>query len=138
MANMFHASEAASLGLHAAALLARSPERLVPVKELARVLEASAAHLAKVLQALERAGLVKAVRGPSGGFQLARPAARVSLKQVYEAVEGPFGDGRCLFGVRACRGDGCPLGGFTRSLSARIVDRLGRTRLSDVKVKLGR
>ena len=41
MANMFHASEAASLGLHAAALLARSPERLVPVKELARVLEAS-------------------------------------------------------------------------------------------------
>ncbi len=137
MANPFHVSEAASLGLHAALLLARTPDRRLPVRELAGTLKVSAAHLAKVLQALERAGLVEATRGPAGGFRLTRPAARVSLRQVYEAIEGPLTNGRCMFGVPACDGNGCPLGAFTRSLTKRVVDKLSRTRLADVKVKLG-
>ncbi|MFO7675512.1 MAG: Rrf2 family transcriptional regulator [bacterium] len=137
MADLFHVSEAAALGLHAALLLAREPTDVVPVRALAGRLAVSRAHLAKVLQSLERAGIVAGVRGPTGGYRLARPPRRVTLRQVYEAVEGPHETGRCMFAVPACGGNGCPLGGFTRSLADKVVARLDRTRLSDVMIRLG-
>ncbi|HDQ99910.1 MAG TPA: Rrf2 family transcriptional regulator [candidate division WOR-3 bacterium] len=136
MAQLFQVSEAASLALHAGLLLARAGDAPVPVSELARRLKVSRAHLAKVLQALERAGLVQGTRGPAGGYRLARPANKTTLRQVYEAVAGPLANGRCVFGVPACDGNGCPLGGFTRGLAGRVITKLDRTRLSDVKVRL--
>jgi Rrf2 family protein len=45
--------------------------------------------LLKVLVALGRARLVLSLRGPFGGYRLARPAKDISLLDVVEAVEGP-------------------------------------------------
>jgi Rrf2 family protein len=45
--------------------------------------------LLKVLHPLARAGILEAVRGPHGGYRLARPAGRITLLDVVEAVEGP-------------------------------------------------
>ncbi len=42
----------------------------------------------RVLADLRRAGLVEARRGAGGGVSLARPAARISLRRVWEALEG--------------------------------------------------
>jgi len=46
--------------------------------------------LAKIFQALAKAGLVKSHRGAKGGFSLARPAKEITVKDVIEAVEGPI------------------------------------------------
>ncbi|MFM7323790.1 MAG: RrF2 family transcriptional regulator, partial [Nodosilinea sp.] len=40
----------------------------------------------KLLIDLRRAGLVTSVRGPQGGYRLARPAEQISLGQILEAV----------------------------------------------------
>lgn len=44
--------------------------------------------LEQILIQLKKAGLVKSVRGASGGYLLARPPSSVTLKDVVEAVEG--------------------------------------------------
>jgi Rrf2 family protein len=46
-------------------------------------------YLRKVLQRLARARLVRSTRGRGGGFGLARPASKITLLQVVEAIEGP-------------------------------------------------
>ncbi len=45
-----------------------------------------AAYLEKLLIEMRRAGLVRSFRGSQGGYQLARPANRISLGQILEAV----------------------------------------------------
>jgi Rrf2 family protein len=44
----------------------------------------------KILTLLVRAGIVLAGRGARGGFCLARPADRITLLAVVEAVDGPI------------------------------------------------
>jgi len=131
MAGVVKVSDAASLALHASAYLAAREGERVATSRIAEALTVSAAHLAKVLGRLERAGLVRGRRGPGGGFELARSPDRVTLRQVYEAVEGPITSDRCLLGEPVCRG-GCMLGGLLRSVDDEIRSRLGAVRLSDV------
>jgi Rrf2 family protein len=47
-------------------------------------------YLLKLLTLLVRAGILSAGRGPAGGYRLARPAGRISLLDVVQAVEGPL------------------------------------------------
>jgi len=50
----------------------------------------SEAYLDQLLTLLRRAGLVRSVRGPRGGHELARPAADMSMLEVLSALEGSF------------------------------------------------
>jgi Rrf2 family protein len=60
----------------------------VPVARLAELHDVSATYLAKQMQSLSRAGIVRSVQGQAGGYALARPAEEVSVLDVVEAVEG--------------------------------------------------
>jgi Rrf2 family protein len=135
--NLFHVSEAANLALHAMALLAGTGERLIRTQDIAHRLKASTHHLAKVMAALERAGLVQGVRGPSGGYRLARVAERVALKEIFEAIEGPVRVGKCMFGMPVCGGRDCILGGFFKDVNQQVADKLTGTRLSEIVLKMG-
>ena len=119
MAGIINISEAANIGMHACMVLARSgPERKLRTRRIAETLGVSAAHLSKVLQRLGRAGLVEATRGPRGGNRLARPAAAISLLDIYEALEGPLVDGDCLLPRPICGGGACCLlGGLLRDMN---------------------
>ena len=138
MSNLFRTSDAASLALHAGMLMAETPGTRRSTSEMAGVLKVSAAHLAKVLQRLEQAGIVMGTRGPSGGYVLARPAKKIALIELYRAVEGKPEDERCPFGVPACDGDACPLGRYFDRLNRQATAKLVRTRLADVHPRLGR
>jgi Rrf2 family protein len=46
-------------------------------------------YLRKSLKPLALAGVLLSSRGPNGGYRLARPAQRISLLEVVEAVDGP-------------------------------------------------
>ncbi|MFA6319131.1 MAG: Rrf2 family transcriptional regulator, partial [Elusimicrobiota bacterium] len=72
MPSILNISEAAAIGVHAMMLIAGRPSRLSSVHELAGELKVSAAHLQKVLQRLVHAGLARSMRGPGGGYALAR------------------------------------------------------------------
>lgn len=61
----------------------------VPATRLAELHDVSASYLAKQLQALSRAGLVRSVQGKAGGYVLTREPASITLLDVVEAVDGP-------------------------------------------------
>lgn len=59
-------------------------------------------YLEKVIRDLMRGGLVRARRGPGGGYQLARPPEEISFRDVIEAVEGPIKLNLCVEGGTRC------------------------------------
>ena len=132
MSSMLKISEAASLALHSTVLLAANPDEMLPTREIASRLHVSEAHLSKVLQRLSRAGLVRSVRGPKGGFRLAKPADEIVLLHVYEAVEGVLAPNKCLFEAPICDGDECILGGLLEIVDRQVRDHLAKTKLSEL------
>lgn len=129
MAHPVHVSEAASLGIHAMALLASDEPVTVSARAIANRLDASEAHLAKVLQRLTKAGLLRSMRGPSGGFVLRRNPSEISLLEIYEAIEGPMGKNICLFERPICDGKQCIFGGLLSTISKQVRDYLASTTL---------
>ena len=82
-------SEGVEWAIHSLSLLASVPEgRSMPGAALAEFFDIPQTYLAEHLQHLSRAGLVQAVRGPGGGYQLAKPATKISLLDVVFAIEG--------------------------------------------------
>jgi Rrf2 family protein len=76
--------------LHCCVVLT-SVEEPVPAARLAELHEVSPSYLAKQLQALARAGLVRSVEGKAGGYVLTRKPASITVLDVVEAVDGPGG-----------------------------------------------
>ncbi len=124
--------EAASLGIHAAVILAGERNGLVSARALAERLSASEAHLAKVMQRLVHTGIVHSARGPKGGFALARPASEVTLLAIYEAIEGAVQPARCVFGSPVCGRRSCVFRGVTEELDARLRAYLAGATLGDL------
>jgi Rrf2 family iron-sulfur cluster assembly transcriptional regulator len=87
-------------------LAQRSAGQTVMLAELAASIEAPPAFMAKIFQAFAKQGIVRSFRGAKGGFLLARPASRITLREIVEAVEGPIVPNRCLAGEGACGRDG--------------------------------
>lgn len=54
------------------------------------------AQAAKIVQRLVRGGIARTIRGAGGGVRLARPADRITLRQIVEAIEGPLAVSRCI------------------------------------------
>jgi Rrf2 family protein len=71
--------------------LAQQEEGKISVlSTIARAQEIPPLFLAKVFQALTKAGVVKSRRGVRGGFSLGRAASEITIKEVIEAIEGPI------------------------------------------------
>ncbi len=82
--------------------LADNPEGVARGSEIARAEHIPKYYLEKVIRDLMRGGLVRARRGPGGGYQLARPPESISFRDVIEAVEGPIALNLCVEGAPQC------------------------------------
>ena len=69
--------------------LARAPgdDGQSSLAEIARRQDISLSYLEQLFVRLRRAGLVSSVRGPGGGYRLARPPAGISVADVLGAVD---------------------------------------------------
>ena len=61
--------------------------------EIAEKFELPPAYSAKIMSQLAKTNIFRSDRGPMGGFTLARPANKITLLEIFEAVNGPLGDG---------------------------------------------
>ncbi|MBM6404759.1 Rrf2 family transcriptional regulator [Phycicoccus sp. CSK15P-2] len=68
----------------------------VSVDALATAQELPRRFLEAVVADLRSAGLVESTRGARGGYTLSRPAAEVSVGEVFRAVSGPLAEVRGL------------------------------------------
>lgn len=67
--------------------LTAAPERQLAVAEIGEKYNVSSHHLAKVMQVLARAGLVRSLRGAKGGYQFSGNARRTTLLDVIQLFE---------------------------------------------------
>lgn len=86
-------------------LAAQPLDRVVPRTEIQEHQNIPPHFLSKILRALVGAGFLESVSGARGGFRLGRPAREISIRAVYESVEGRLslidcvdrGEGFCCF-----------------------------------------
>lgn len=83
-------SRTACYAIRAITYIAREGEEAPIVgHEAAKDLQLSGSFLLRILVAMSRAGLLRSIKGPNGGYRLARSVDKISLLDVVEAVEGP-------------------------------------------------
>lgn len=110
-------------------------EGLVSLSEISRRQDISLPYLEQLFVKLRRAGLVESVRGPGGGYRLARPAAEIRVVDVLAAVDETVSAMHTGAGV-----SGGLSGSRAQSLTNRLWEGLSahvyvflhQTRLSDV------
>jgi len=89
-------SDGVEWGVHVCTLLASLPDDdALPAAKLAEYHGVPAAYLAKHLQALAGAGVLRTVKGARGGYRLARPPAAITVLEVVEAIDGEESAFRC-------------------------------------------
>ena len=72
--------------LHILTHLAVTPERPLTSDELAGCLQTHPVVIRRALAGLREAGIVTSTKGHGGGWSLARPAAAITLGEVYDAL----------------------------------------------------
>jgi Rrf2 family iron-sulfur cluster assembly transcriptional regulator len=76
-------------------LAGQSARPAVSLAEIAERQELSLAYLEQLFARLRRRGLVVSIRGPGGGYRLAKPADATSVAEVVTAVDEPLRATRC-------------------------------------------
>ena len=116
--------------------LALAPENeLLSLSEISKRQDISLPYLEQLFVKLRRAGLVESVRGPGGGYRLARPASQVRISEILGAVDETVSAMHTGAGA-----SGAVSGSKAQSLSNRLWEGLSahvyvflhQTRLSDV------
>ncbi len=93
---MIRLSQMADYAVVLAGALAERAGEQMNAARLAQVTGVPQPTVAKLLNALARAGVLVSRRGAGGGFALARPAAAVTLREIIEAADGPIALVSCL------------------------------------------
>lgn len=89
--------------------------------------------LAKIFQALAKAGVVKSHRGAKGGFSLARPASEITVRDVIEAVEGPLYLNTCVIAPGECdRDELCPIHGVWGEAQEKLMSVLAQSNFEEL------
>lgn len=113
--------------------LSKTTQRM-DAKTISESTEVSLRFALKILRKLVGDGIVKSYKGSKGGYVLARPAGEITLRQVIEAVEGPYRISRCLSEGHVCtRSSGCCCR-FQRvfdEISVSVRDRLDQVTFAD-------
>ncbi|QKJ65595.1 Fe-S cluster assembly transcriptional regulator IscR [Deefgea piscis] len=92
----------------------------------------SLSYLEQLFGKLRRRELVESVRGPGGGYCLARPAAKINVAEIIQAVDEPIDATQCG-GKENCRDEGrCMTHDLWSDLSSTIYDYLSGVTLGDL------
>lgn len=110
--------------------------RAVSLAAIAERQQISLAYLEQLFAQLRRGGLVKSVRGPGGGYQLAKGAGETRIAEIVLAVDEPIRVTRCTGEQHAsgcmASGEQCLTHGLWAALGRHIEDYLSQVSLDDV------
>ncbi len=114
-------------------MAAREAGTLVKTEDLAKAQGIPPQFLVDILSDLRTAHLVRSRRGRDGGYELARPAAQISLADVLRCIDGPLASVHDTgLGDLPYSGATTPLTDVWRALRASMRAVLEATSLADV------
>lgn len=82
--------------------MARCQAETISVSELVSALKIPRAFLRRIMQSLNKEGLIESFKGKGGGFRLALPLKKIFLIDLMEKLQGPVKLNECLFKKRIC------------------------------------
>ena len=116
-------------------LAMRNGEGPVTLADISGRQKISLSYLEQLFGKLRRKGLVSSVRGPGGGYNLARPTPEVSVADIIVAVDEPIDATQCG-GKENCRDEQkCITHDLWTDLNKHIFDYLGAVKLSELVAK---
>lgn len=109
--------------------------KTVGATEIAKAQGIALEYAQQILQRLRRGGIIASVRGPQGGYKLARTPREISLKDILLAAEGDTFEVICdtkPIGLPRCGTGECGLGPIWQKLKAHVDTFLSGYTLEDV------
>lgn len=106
----------------------------VRIKDIAARQEISDKYLEQIISILNKAGYVKSIRGPQGGYRLTREPEKYTVGMILRLTEGSLSPVPCLEDeVNDCaRQDGCVTLRLWQMLDAAISGVVDKVLLSDL------
>ncbi len=117
------------LGLHALGFLAKSPDECFTTQQIAAALRTPEPYLSKVLQRINKGGIIKSVRGPGGGYKLNCVPSDTPLRTIFELLGGAFESRGC--GMDGCKGYKCFIGDMLDELTLAFIKYLEARSFAD-------
>jgi Rrf2 family protein len=119
--------------------LARQPFQKVSfVTEISEEYKIPRSFLAKILQKLVKAKIVRSYRGVKGGFSLTRQARDITVLDVLEAIEGKLAVNLCIGDKKKCNfSKHCPAHFVWLKVQANVIDTLKKENFEDLARKKG-
>ena len=128
-------TRASSYALHALEYMAaRGLDTPVASHHIAQARGIPELYLLKVLKSLVSAQILRSLKGPNGGYRLARPATKITMLEVVEAVDGPIRGQALLNREGGKDGSGLEprLEAICDQAAVLLRRRLGKVRVSDL------
>jgi len=121
-------------GIRSVLYLARQPYKKISfVAEISEEYKIPRSFLAKILQKLVKAKIVRSYRGVKGGFSLARQAKDISVLDVLEAIEGKLSMNICLADKRKCDfSRHCPIHSVWANVQVKVTDVLKKSNFDEL------
>lgn len=89
----------------------------------------------KILRKLTISGLVVSFRGVNGGYTLNNDPAKITMREVIEAIEGPIYLNKCLCDEKNCnlnRSSSCELHKTFSGIQDKVIEEFEKTTLKDI------
>lgn len=107
-------------------------DRPVTLAGISERQDISLSYLEQLFSRLRRNGLVKSVRGPGGGYRIAKPQQDISISEIIQAVDEQIDATQCG-GKENCHGDKrCMTHELWTSLNVKILEYLAGVTLQDL------
>jgi Rrf2 family protein len=114
-------------------IASRSGEARVTAKEIALRQDIPPVFLTQVIGELKNSGLLNTTKGAGGGITLGITPARINVREIIEAIEGPIALNDCLMGENGCaRKSSCQIHDMWSQAQAKMVSVLESTSLADL------
>ncbi len=111
--------------------LARSEGEVVSLRSISEKEGISFDYLEKIFSKLEKASLVDSKRGATGGYLLSRPSDKITLKDIFDAVEESIFIVDCIE-TNCPRDSGCRASGAWKKVNRKIEETIYSIKLSDL------
>ena len=112
----------------------------VGVKDIAKAINSPEAFTGKILQQLSKSGLVKSIKGPSGGFWMGeKERTSTNLKDIVNVIDGDKIYTGCCLGLNQCNDNKpCPVHFQYKDIRLALIKMHTETTLDDLAEKLER
>jgi Rrf2 family protein len=105
----------------------------VLLKDIAKEEDLSEKYLSLIVMPLKASGLLKAIRGASGGYTLSREPSEITLKEIVESLEGKIFLVDCDPDPKSCtRSRVCATRDVWQVIAAKISEELESMNLADL------